>query len=163
MSDFEQSFSEIIGLEGGYVFDPSDKGGETKWGISKRFHPYVDIKNLSKEEAKQIYWRDYWNPLCLSVVEDDTIATEIFEQAVNMGRALAAFHVQWSLALCGIEVAVDGFLGQQTAAAINSLGQRLKQPFLKCLNGFQFKKYLDIVNNDPSQKKFFVGWLKRVS
>ena len=58
------SFDEIIDItlkhEGGYVHDPKDLGGETNFGIAKRFYPEVDIKNLTKEEAKDIYRRDYW-------------------------------------------------------------------------------------------------------
>ena len=163
MANFEAAFDEVIGLEGGYVNDPNDKGGETNWGIAKRWHPNVDVKHLSKEGAKQIYWNEYWNPLQLAVVLNDDIAAEIFEQAVNMGRKQAAYHVQWSLGLLGEPVNVDGFLGQATSAAINKLGQARSLAFLKCANGFQFMKYLEIVTADPSQKKFFVGWLKRVA
>ncbi len=46
----------------GYVNDPVDPGGETKYGIAKRFHPNVDIKNLSLADAMVIYERDYWTP-----------------------------------------------------------------------------------------------------
>ena len=53
------TFDEIIEVtlhhEGGYVHDPSDLGGETNYGIAKRFYPDVDIKNLTKEGAKEIY------------------------------------------------------------------------------------------------------------
>ena len=56
------TFDEIIDLtlehEGGYVHDPSDLGGETNFGIAKRFYPDVDIKNLTKEGAKEIYKKD---------------------------------------------------------------------------------------------------------
>ena len=52
------SFDEIIEItlhhEGGYVHDPKDLGGETNFGIAKRFYPDVDIKNLTKEDAKDI-------------------------------------------------------------------------------------------------------------
>ena len=162
MSNFDESFSEVIRLEGGYVDNPNDRGGETKWGIARRNHPYVDIKNLTEEGAKQIYWTEFWNPLLLARVLDNEVATEIFEQAVNMGVRNAVWNVQRSLCLLGEEVEVDGLIGDQTIIAINRLGQRRKQPFLKCLNGFQFLRYLEIVRGDPTQKLFFVGWLKRV-
>jgi lysozyme family protein len=59
------TFDEIIELtlehEGGYVHDPKDLGGETNFGIAKRFYPDVDIKNLTKEGAKDIYRKDYWD------------------------------------------------------------------------------------------------------
>ena len=43
---YDQCFDRLIGAEGGYVNDPNDAGGETKWGISKRSYPYLDIANL---------------------------------------------------------------------------------------------------------------------
>ena len=59
------SFDEIIEItlehEGGYVHDPKDLGGETNFGIAGRFYPDVDIKNLTKEGAKDIYKKDYWD------------------------------------------------------------------------------------------------------
>ena len=59
------TFDEIIEVtlhhEGGYVHDPKDLGGETNFGIAKRFYPDVDIKNLTKEGAKEIYKKDYWD------------------------------------------------------------------------------------------------------
>ena len=59
------TFDEIIEVtlhhEGGYVHDPKDLGGETNYGIAKRFYPDVDIKNLTKEGAKEIYKKDYWD------------------------------------------------------------------------------------------------------
>jgi len=163
MSNFEYAFDEVIGLEGGYVNDTGDHGGETKWGVSKRSYPNVDIKNLTKEEAKQIYWKDFWNKLLLTQVGEVSVALEIFEQAVNLGRKQAGIHVQGGLQLLGEIVDQDGWIGQQTIAAINRLGQARTQAYLKILNGFQFMKYLEIVTNDPTQKKYFVGWLRRIA
>ena len=59
MKSFEEIINKVLEHEGGYVNDPTDLGGETKYGITKRFYPDLDIKNLTKEEAKQIYYNDY--------------------------------------------------------------------------------------------------------
>jgi len=163
MSNFEDAFDELMGLEGVDADDPGDHGGATRWGISKRSYPQVDIKHLSKEDAKQIYWKDFWNRLLLSQVDSDAVAAEIFEQAVNFGRKQAGMHVQAGLQLLGEVVDQDGYIGAQTIAAINFLGQRRTLIYLKVLNGYQFMKYLEIITNDPSQKKFFVGWLRRMA
>ena len=48
---------KVLKHEGGYVNDPTDLGGETNFGITKRFYPDVDIKNLTKEQAVEIYKR----------------------------------------------------------------------------------------------------------
>ena len=58
MSLFDVYFEKVISHEGGYSNDAKDPGGETNFGISKRAYPQVDIKNLTRDAAKQIYKRD---------------------------------------------------------------------------------------------------------
>ena len=59
------SFSKVIKMvlehEGGYVNHPSDPGGETKYGISKRAYPEVNIAELTEEDAEELYFNDYWS------------------------------------------------------------------------------------------------------
>ncbi|TXH14233.1 MAG: hypothetical protein E6R03_09765 [Hyphomicrobiaceae bacterium] len=57
---FDRAIEFVLLYEGGYVDDPADAGGETKYGISKKQYPNVDIKNLTLTQAKEIYYRDYW-------------------------------------------------------------------------------------------------------
>lgn len=52
MSDFDKAFEIVIGHEGGYVNNPKDPGGETKYGISKRTYPNEDIRGMTLERAK---------------------------------------------------------------------------------------------------------------
>ena len=59
---FNKAFAMVIGLEGGYSNDPNDPGGETKYGISKRYNPDVDVASLTLEQAKKIYLERYWIP-----------------------------------------------------------------------------------------------------
>ena len=59
-TNFLRAVKEVLKIEGGYVNNPNDRGGETKYGISKRAYPNVDIKNLTLDKAKQIYYNDYW-------------------------------------------------------------------------------------------------------
>ena len=73
-------------VNGGYTNDPVDPGGETKWGISKRAHPQLDIKNLTLDEAKLIYFKEYWEPAgCPNFEFKLSIAA--FDSAVNCGVA----------------------------------------------------------------------------
>lgn len=120
-SNFDRAFAEVIGLEGGYSFDPDDYGGETKYGISKRSYPELDIKNLTLEEAASIYLRDYWGRMRLPEVENYEIAAELFEQGVNLGTSTAITNLQKSLNLVNGSVAVDGVIGPKTLAAVNDL------------------------------------------
>ncbi len=60
---FEQAVKIILEKEGGYVNHPKDPGGETKFGITKKFYPNVDIKNLTIEKAAEIYRKEYWGKI----------------------------------------------------------------------------------------------------
>ncbi len=78
----------VFKWEGGYVNDPGDPGGETKYGISKRAYPNLDIYNLTKEQAVQIYLRDYWNKVgCDQYDLQPELSISIFDAAVNCGVA----------------------------------------------------------------------------
>ena len=60
--DFQRCLAVVLPLEGGYVNHPADPGGETKYGISKRAYPHLDIRALTPTAAGDLYWRDYWLP-----------------------------------------------------------------------------------------------------
>ena len=89
--NFDIAFNRLMGHEGGYSNNPDDPGGETNWGISKRAYPDVDIKNLTREDAKVIYKKDYWDK-----VEGDylplSIAFQLFDFAVNSGVHTTLFY-----------------------------------------------------------------------
>lgn len=87
-ADFEKAFNFVIEWEGGYVNDPNDPGGETKYGISSRSYPQLDIKNLTLYDAKGIYYRDYW---VKSGCDELTPPLDIiiFDTSVNMGVSRA--------------------------------------------------------------------------
>lgn len=83
---FVAAVNEVLGEEAGYVNNPADPGGETKWGISKRAFPSVDIVNLTREQASALYRTNYWNPL-LQYTLDPQFRLVAFECAVNQGLA----------------------------------------------------------------------------
>ena len=85
---FDKAFDFVLTYEGGYSNDPDDPGGVTKYGISKRYHPNVDVENLTIDEAKDIYRREYWT---LSGCEQLTpqVAVVVFDTAVNCGVSRA--------------------------------------------------------------------------
>ena len=112
--NFDQAFDRLISNEGGYVNDPADPGGETNWGISKRSYPHVDIANLTREGAKAIYLRDYWQRGQMDQY-DPAIAFQVFDMAVNSGIETAVRILQRAAG-----VAEDGDIGPVTLAAINA-------------------------------------------
>lgn len=122
---FDTAVTAVLGYEGGYVNDPNDPGGETNWGISKRAYPNLDIKNLTRDGAIQIYRRDYWDALGCDRFPP-VIAIALFDAAVNQGPVAAVRILQRALG-----VAVDGVIGPQTLAAARAAnGATLLAEFL---------------------------------
>lgn len=107
---FDQAFDRLLGHEGKYVNDPRDPGGETNWGISKRSYPNLDIKSLSREAAKAIYLRDFWDAVGDSV--HAAIKFQVFDFAVNSGISTALRKLQRA-----VGVADDGHWGPMSDAA----------------------------------------------
>jgi lysozyme family protein len=110
MTDFDTAFDRLLGNEGGYSNNPADPGGETNWGIAKRSYPDVDIANLTRDQAKAIYLRDFWQPLGDA---DPAIKFQVFDFAVNSGIQTAIRKLQ-----AAIEVADDGHWGPMSAAKL---------------------------------------------
>lgn len=158
---FLRAFDLTIGKEGGYSDDPDDRGGETKFGISKRSYPEENIKGLTILRAQQIYYDDFWLPLWLDEVLSSSIAAEIFDTAVNAGKTRAVEIAQRALNYLGTKVAVDGKMGSETVGAINAY--QYEDALLKTLNGLQFMHYYNLIRSDPSQAKFARGWLRRIT
>jgi lysozyme family protein len=92
-SDFKQAMSFVFRWEGGYSTDPNDPGGETNFGISKRAYPNLDIKALTKEQAEEIYHKDYWDKAkCPEISYPLDIV--VFDTAVNLGVSRALGFIQ---------------------------------------------------------------------
>ena len=86
---FVQAVEAVLNHEGGYVNDPDDPGGETKWGISRRSYPSLDITNLTREDAIAIYYRDWWRRYKYDLIEDAAVAAKVLDLSVNMGPSQA--------------------------------------------------------------------------
>lgn len=163
MADISKALVKLFGIEGGYVNDPGDPGGETKYGICKRSYPHVNIAALTIEQASEIYRKDFWGILRLDRIQNQTIAEELLDTAVNCGVGTSARIAQEAVNLTNYpdpDIPVDGKIGSATLAAIN--GHRSLPAYYKALNGLQFVRYMEIVKRNPKQEKYFRGWLKRV-
>ena len=82
---FAKALNFVLRWEGGYTNDPTDPGGETKYGISKRAYPHLNIKALTKEQAAQIYAKDYWDAAGCNECSEPKLAIALFDAAVNVG------------------------------------------------------------------------------
>lgn len=162
---FMEAFKYTVGIEGKYVNDSNDRGGETKFGISKRSYPHIDIKNLTLEDAKEIYYRDFWDtPKMRLSAFSPKVSLELFDTGVNMGTSRARKMLQTALNLLNRvesrfdDLKVDGWIGEKTMIGV-SLTNEIE--LLKVLNGLQFMRYYKIVKHDHTQERFFGGWVKR--
>lgn len=132
-ADFQQAVAFVLAQEGGYVNDPADPGGETKYGITKRSYPYLDIATLTREQAIGLYYVDYWEasgapglPMPLALV--------VFDTAVNVGVSRAQ---DW-LAQSGGNI--DRYLA-------------LRETYYRDLAASQPSRFA----------KFLAGWLARIA
>lgn len=151
-------FDEIIGVvlkhEGGYVNDPKDPGGETKYGISKRAYPDVDIKGLTEVEAKKIYKKDYWDRAKVDTVSKD-LKHIYFDMAVNMGRGRAVKILQEAAnGKNKNKIDVDGGLGPATRRALEGVE-------LERVRAYRVKYYANLVERKSDLEKFYFGWFRR--
>jgi lysozyme family protein len=115
---FQKVFKNVIGIEGGYVNNPKDPGGETKYGISKRSYPTVDIKNLTLDGAQQIYWDDFWSKLKCDRMNPQ-LAEFVFDFAVNSGTGTAAKAIQRA-----VGALPDGAIGPRTLELLTGKSPR---------------------------------------
>lgn len=148
---FDKWFEWLMKWEGEvYENDPDDAGGETKYGIDKRSHPELDIRNLTREQAKDIYRREYWG----RVKADELpypVGEVVADIAVNNGPVRAAKWLQEA-----IGAAPDGIIGPRTLVAANRLpAQSLALALIHRREIF----YRSIARGN--QAKFLRGWLNR--
>lgn len=149
MTDFDKAFEHVIGVEGGYVNDPRDPGGETNFGITKRDHPGVDIKALTLGDAKAIYLRQYWEPARCEYLPWP-LAGLVFDAAVNQGVTTAIKLLQKAAGTIQ-----DGAIGKNTLAAIARADQR---ELCALFMADRALRYTGTRNFDTYGR----GWLKRL-
>ncbi|MBE7706990.1 MAG: hypothetical protein E7Z91_07110 [Cyanobacteria bacterium SIG30] len=137
-ANFDTMLGHVLGYEGGFSNHPADRGGATNYGITQGTYTsykgkYVDVRNITKEEVYDIYYKNYYVASGASKIAktDPDLAFAVFDAAVNHGVGYA----KSALAKCGNNV--DTFM------------ELRKQ------------KYISIVANNPSQKVFEKGWQNR--
>lgn len=154
----------IFKHEGGYQCDKDDLGNwtgpnctgvlkGTKYGIAARYFPNEDIKNLTKERAKQIYFEKYWMPMKLTGIVNANHILEIFDMGINAGRWNA---IRLAQKIVGVNP--DALMGNVTRSAINACDN-----FLVKYKDARKEYYRKRVELRPKNEKFLEGWLNRVN
>jgi lysozyme family protein len=112
-----------------------------------------DVKNLTKQEAEAIYKKNYWDKLKGDQINSQSIAEILFDYGVLSGIGKASKVIQ---ELVG--VSADGVIGPKTIEAINNQDPKNLFDRIK----MNRRSYFDqIVKNNPSQKRFLLGWNNR--
>ena len=149
LESFKECIKMVLELEGGYFNHPNDAGGETKYGITKRDYPELDIPRLTKQQATVIYLLHYWDPMGVEKLMPP-LHLVVFDAGVNCGIRTAVKMLQ---ELAGVEK--DGIIGPKTIAAAQHI---TPQQYLQRRELY----YRRIVKTNPSQKVFLKGWLNRL-
>lgn len=152
---FETVVHMVLEHEGGYVNHPSDPGGETKYGISKRAYPDVDIAELTEEDAASIYKRDYWD----RIKGDDLpagVACVVMDYAVNSGISRASKALQ---SVCGISNG-DGIIGP---ASLNAVWVTVKNDGEESVVSAVTEQRQEFIRSLSIYKTFGKGWERRIT
>tara|TARA_R100000365_G_C2702842_1_gene40764 strand:- start:160 stop:636 length:477 start_codon:yes stop_codon:yes gene_type:complete len=153
--NFAEAVTVILDHEGGYIDDRKDPGGETKFGISKRQYPNLNIKKLTVGEAMDIYRKDYWDKAKVIKVPSN-LQLIYFDMVVNQGKRRAVKILQEALNGKGVPTEVDGGIGPTT---IGNLKKANLEP--ERLRSYRIKYYADLVNRKPTLERYWYGWYRR--
>jgi Putative secretion activating protein len=149
----------ILASEGGLVNDPQDPGGLTKFGISQRAYPALDIANLTEDDAARIYARDYWDVVQAGAdAMPAKLGLAVFDSAVNQGPGAAVRLLQAAL-----RVHVDGEIGAETLGALRRVVTPAEiRELLADFLSRRAERYADNARLAMSLRKFERGWFKRL-
>jgi lysozyme family protein len=157
VADFNQAVQKTLVHEGGYVDNPNDKGGPTKYGITQADMPGVNIAAITTEMAVAYYREHYWKDL-YSQINDQPTADKLFDTGVLFGVGTAVKLLQIALKN-KIMVVSDGVFGEQTLAALNQAGAN----FVLAYRPVLLNHCMNIVNRNPSDGVFLEGWANRIN
>ena len=160
--EFLIAVDRVLLNEGGYSSNPADPGGATKFGISARQYPGLDIAALTRDAAIKIYWREWWLRFGFARLPD-AVAAKTFDLAVNVGARHAIQCLQRALRACGSPVTEDGLLGPATALAARradaaSLIAALRS---EAAGYYRLTSALARGPRKDNDREFLKGWLNR--
>jgi len=186
---FKNAYDDTMGYEGGYVFDPTDRGGETYkgisrkhnphwqgWGIVDSYKPITDKKLLYNNTAldyltRSYYQAEYWIKPSFDEVDTlwDVLAEKLFDTGVNVGTGRVSKWLQSTLNLLNRnnkyyrDIKVDGGIGPKTIQTLkDAMGCNPKERILTVVAIHQGEHYKGIMERDKTQERY-VGWYDRLT
>lgn len=166
---FDSIIDKNLGHEGGYVNNRNDRGGETKFGITKTFleeYKYalpggktIPVKDLTVDDAKMLY-KAMWDRYNLGYIRDRNLAYVVFDYMINSYARSAVKRIQNILNTRGASLKVDGHIGEKSLKAIHDSDSRwLIDEILKN----RHHHYREQVKGSPTQLEFYTGWMNRLN
>ncbi|MGD9916614.1 MAG: holin-associated N-acetylmuramidase [Paenirhodobacter sp.] len=179
MKSVQQIAREIVAREGGYVNDPDDPGGATKFGVTLATMRQLgldldhdgkvgvaDVKALSREQAEQIFVQHYFAAPRIDALPE-AVQASVFDMQVNAG-ANAVKILQELLNRMGQKVSVDGKIGPQTIAAAHAAAAADPQLFSDAYGIARRNYYYELADRRPASRKYATtvkgtkgGWILR--
>lgn len=170
---------EIVGREGGYVNDPDDPGGATKYGVTIHTMRRLgldldrdgdvdahDVKRLTMAQAVDIFIRHYFRKPKIHTLPE-AVQASVFDMYVNAGSN-AVKILQRLLRQMGHEVSVDGAIGPQTAGAAKEAARRNPVAFADAYGIARRNYYFRLADRRPASRKYARtraggkgGWIRR--
>lgn len=164
MADFEPAVEIVLEHEGGFSMSPRDLGGVTNWGITqtayshylKRHVSLMEMKDMTKEDAKEVYRTMYWDYQRLSEIKHQPLANIVFDLSVLLGPHEVTYALQRALKI----PKPDGVLGSHTIEVCNTCDLSNAGYYLIELCQETISK---IVVNRSDQRFYLQGWIKRTN
>jgi lysozyme family protein len=165
MQSVTEIASEIVAREGGYVNDPDDPGGATKYGVT--IHTMrrlgldldgdgdvdaADVKTLGKVKAVSIFVEHYFRRPRINQLPEVLHAT-VFDMYVNAG-ANAVKILQRLLGDMRIQVKVDGLIGPKTIAATKKALEAAPKHFVDAYGIARRNYYYDLADRRVNSRKY---------
>lgn len=164
MDYLDQSLDWLLEEEGGWSNHPADRGGATMYGITqgtynawrkKKKRPAQSVRNISKEEARELYNEEYWLAASCDKLPWP-ISYLTFDAAVNSGVTRSVKWLQQ-----GLHCSPDGRIGPKTLDAAKNVVQAGDTKSLLSIVDARVEFLARLVQNKPSQAVFLLGWWRR--
>lgn len=179
MQTVEQLAAAIVAREGGYVNDPDDPGGATKYGVtigtmrslSKDLNrdgrvDVSDVKALTKAQAAQIYVEHYFRRPKLDKLPA-VLHASVFDMKVNAGNN-AVKLLQRLVTRMGFACDDDGLVGPQTISAAQSAAKVAPDYIADAYGIARRDYYYALADARPASRKYARrndggkgGWITR--